>query len=218
MSKIGVFGGSFNPIHNGHIYIVGKVKDMLGLDDIIFIPTGIAPHKDNSDFASKEHRYNMVKLAVGGEFQVSDIEVKTDKVCYAIDTMSEINKIYKDDELYYIIGADSLVSFMKWKEPLKLFEMLHIVVVDRDGTDIDKVAEQYRIDYGAKITICHIDECTRDTCIQHTSSMTATCAQPLVCESCEREYGDKPSHNVTNGVCTRRNSESRVKYVASYHS
>ena len=158
MSKIGIFGGSFNPIHNGHIYIVGKVKDMLGLDDIIFIPTGIAPHKDNSDFASKEHRYNMVKLAVDGEFQVSDIEVKNDKVCYAIDTMSEINKIYKDDELYYIIGADSLVSFMKWKEPLKLFEMLHIVVVDRDSADIDKVAERYRIDYGAKITICHIDE------------------------------------------------------------
>lgn len=158
MSKLGVFGGSFNPIHNGHIYIVNKVKDMLGLDDIIFIPTGIAPHKDNRDFAAKEHRFNMVKLAIDGKFQISDIEIKTDKVCYAVDTMSEINKIYKDDELYYIIGADSLVSFMQWKEPLKLFKMLHIVVVNRDGTDIDKVAEQYRKDYGAKITICHIDE------------------------------------------------------------
>lgn len=158
MSKIGIFGGSFNPIHKGHIYIVNKVKEILELDDVIFIPTGIAPHKDNCDFASKEHRYNMVKLAVDGKFQVSDIEVKSDNVCYAVDTMTEINKIYKNDELYYIIGADSLVTFMQWKEPLRLFEMLHIVVVDRDGADIDNVAEQYCKEYGAKITICHIEE------------------------------------------------------------
>ena len=97
MSKIGIFGGSFNPIHNGHIYVAEKVKEMLGLDKIIFIPTGIAPHKDNSDFASKEHRFNMVKLAVEGKFDISDIEVKTDMVCYTVDTMSEIKKIYADN-------------------------------------------------------------------------------------------------------------------------
>lgn len=158
MSKIGIFGGSFNPVHNGHIYVAEKVKELLGLDNIIFIPTGIAPHKDNRDFASKEHRYNMVKLAVEGKFDLSDIEVKTNKVCYAVDTMAEIKKLYADDELYYIIGADSLVTFMQWKEPLKLFKMLHLAVVDREGTDIDKVADEYREKYGAQITICHIDE------------------------------------------------------------
>lgn len=158
MSKIGIFGGSFNPIHNGHIYVAEKVKEMLELDNVIFIPTGIAPHKDNSDFASKEHRYNMVKLAVEDKFQVSDIEVKTDKVCYAVDTMTEIKKMYVNDDLYYIIGADSLVTFMQWREPLRLFEMLHIVVVDREGADIDKVADEYRQKYGAEITICHIEE------------------------------------------------------------
>lgn len=158
MSKIGIFGGSFNPIHNGHIYVAEKVKEMLELDNIIFIPTGIAPHKDNSDFASKEHRYNMVKLAVEKKFEVSDIEVRTDKVCYAVDTMTEMKKTYSNDDLYYIIGADSLVNFMQWRDPLRLFEMLHIVVVDREGADIDKVADEYRKKYAAKITICHIDE------------------------------------------------------------
>ena len=158
MSKIGIFGGSFNPIHNGHIYVAEKVKEMLKLDKIIFIPTGIAPHKDNSDFASKEHRYNMVKLAVEGEFEVSDIEIKTDKVCYAVDTMAEIRKIYANDDLYYIIGADSLDTFMQWREPLKLFGMLHLVVVDREGTNIDSIAEKYRLKYDAHITICHIVE------------------------------------------------------------
>lgn len=158
MSKIGIFGGSFNPIHNGHIYIADKVKEMLELDDIIFVPTGIAPHKDNSDFAPKEHRYNMVKLAVEGKFSVSDIETKTDKVCYAVDTMSEIKRLYSKDSLYYIIGADSLVTFMQWKEPLKLFEMLHLVVVDRDGADVESVAKEYCEKYNATITICHIGE------------------------------------------------------------
>ncbi len=186
MSKIGIFGGSFNPIHNGHIYIVNKVKSMLGLDDIIFIPTGIAPHKDNCDFASKEHRFNMVKLAVDNKFQTSDIEIKSDKVCYAVDTMSKINEIYKNDELYYIIGADSLVTFMQWKEPLKLFKMLHIVVVNRDGEDIDKVAEQYRVDYGAKITICHIDEYNvSSTEIRDMIRMKGTC-NGLVPEKVEK--------------------------------
>lgn len=158
MSKIGIFGGSFNPIHNGHIYVTENVKNMLKLDDIIFIPTGIAPHKNNKDFASKEHRYNMVKLAVNDKFTVSDIEVKTDRICYTVDTMSEIKKKYPDDDLYYIIGADSLISFMEWREPLKLFKMLHIVVVDREGAEIDEVADDYRKKYGAKITVCHIDE------------------------------------------------------------
>lgn len=156
MSKIGIFGGSFNPIHNGHLFVAEKVKENLKLDKIIFIPTGIAPHKDNSNFVSKDHRYNMVKLAVEGNFDVSDIEVKTDKVCYTIDTMSEVKKIYPDDDLYYIIGADSLIDFMTWKEPLKLFKMLHLVVVDRDDADIEKCAEEYRNKYDAKITICHI--------------------------------------------------------------
>lgn len=158
MSKIGIFGGSFNPIHNGHIYVADKVQSILELDKIIFIPTGIAPHKDNVEFASKNHRYNMVKLAIEGRFEISDIEVKTAKVSYAVDTMSELKKTYIHDDLYYIIGADSLVTFMSWREPLKLFEMLHIVVVDREGSDIDRIADEYRNKYNAKITICHIEE------------------------------------------------------------
>lgn len=158
MSRIGILGGSFNPIHNGHIYLAQKVKDKLCLDNVIFIPTCIAPHKDNGDFAHKNHRYNMVKIAVEGIFDISDIEVKTDKVSYAVDTMAEIKNIYKNDEIFYIIGADSLVAFMEWRDPLKLFEMLRIVVVDRAGTDIDKVADEYRVKYGANIIVCHIDE------------------------------------------------------------
>ena len=157
MSKIGILGGSFNPIHNGHIKIAEEVKRQLILDDILFIPTGSAPHKDNSVFASKEHRYNMVKLAVGNNFSVSDIEIKSEKLCYTVDTMTAVKELYPNDKLYYIIGADSLVHFMEWREPLKLFEMLSIVVVDRDGTDIDAVADEYRQKYCADITICHMD-------------------------------------------------------------
>ena len=155
MSKIGIFGGSFNPIHNGHIYVADQVQKALCLDKIIFIPTGTTPHKDNSTLASNEHRYNMVRLAVGERFEVSNMEVTSSRVCYTVDTMSELMMKYPNDELYYIIGADSLVDFMCWKEPLKLFKMLHLVVVDRDDADIDAVAKEYISRYGAKITICH---------------------------------------------------------------
>lgn len=186
MSKIGIFGGSFNPIHNGHIYVAENVKKILDLDRIIFIPTGIAPHKDNSDFASKEHRYNMVKLAVEGKFDISDIEVKTDNVCYTVDTMSKIKKLYKNDDLYYIIGADSLVDFMSWKEPLKLFEMLHIAVVDRDYKDIEKYAEEYRKKYDARITICHVKEYdVSSTHIREAVKKTGRC-ENLVPEKVEK--------------------------------
>lgn len=156
MSKIGIFGGSFNPIHNGHIYVAEEVQRQLSLDKIIFIPTGIAPHKDNSDFAPKEDRYNMVCLAVGEEFEVSDIEIRSSGVCYAVDTMSQLKQMYPNDTLFYIIGADSLLDILKWKSPEKLFEMLYIVAVDRSGADIDAAAELYRKNYGAKITVCHI--------------------------------------------------------------
>ena len=156
MSKIGILGGSFNPIHNGHIYIAREVKKRLLLDKIIFIPTGYAPHKDNSDFAPKPDRFNMVKLSVGNEFEVSDIEIKKDGPCYAVDTMKELKNLYRDDVLYYIIGADSLRDFMKWREPLRLFSMLNIVVVDREDTDIDNIAGEYREKYGANIFVCHI--------------------------------------------------------------
>lgn len=156
MSKIGIFGGSFNPIHNGHIYIAREVKKKLSLDRIIFVPTGFAPHKDNSDFAPKTDRFNMVKLSIGDEFEISDIEIKKAVPCYAVDTMSELKNVYCDDDLYYIIGADSLRDFLTWKDPEKLFSMLNIVVVDRENTDIDKIAREYRESYGAEIFVCHI--------------------------------------------------------------
>lgn len=157
MSKIGIFGGSFNPIHNGHIYIAREVKKKFLLDKIVFIPTGYAPHKDNSDFAPKNDRFNMVKISVGDEFEVSDIEIKKSGPCYAVDTMSELKKTYCDDDLYYIIGADSLRDFMTWREPLKLFSMLNIIVVNREKTDIERIAEEYREKYNAKIYVCHIN-------------------------------------------------------------
>jgi len=157
MSKIGIYGGTFNPIHNGHISVAIQVKEKLGLDKIVFVPTGIAPHKDNGEFVSKTHRYNMTALAIDGLFDISDVEVKTDRVCYAIDTIKVLQNIYKNDKLYYIIGADSLLSFTKWKNPIELFNILHIVAVDRDNKDIETKADEYRELYGADITICHIE-------------------------------------------------------------
>lgn len=156
MSRIGIYGGSFNPIHKGHLYVAETLKKMLSLDRVIFVPTGIAPHKDNGLMVSKFHRYQMVCLATEGRFEVSDIEIVTDSVCYASDTVLKFKQLYRGDDLFYIIGADSLADFMTWHEPLKLFKTVHLAVADRDDTDTERIAEEYRLKYGAQITVCHI--------------------------------------------------------------
>lgn len=158
MSKIGILGGSFNPIHNGHLYIARQALERCGLDQILFVPTGRAPHKDNRNFVSKQHRYEMTRLAIAGEprFAVSDIEIQTEGVCYTVHTMAALQKQYPESTLYYIIGADSLFSILTWHRPEQLLKTLKLIVVDRDGQDIDARAGQYRRQYGADITVCHI--------------------------------------------------------------
>lgn len=100
--KIGIFGGAFNPVHNGHLNLAKHYLDELGLDKILFIPTNIPPHKSNEDFAGRKDRFNMLRLAIKpyDKFEVSDIEFKRDGKSYTYDTLLELKKIYKNAEFY----------------------------------------------------------------------------------------------------------------------
>lgn len=126
--KIGIFGGAFNPVHNGHLNLAKHYLDELGLDKILFIPTNIPPHKSNEDFADREDRFNMLRLAIKpyDKFEVSDIEFKRDGKSYTYDTLLELKKIYKNAEFYLIIGADQLLHFDKW---FKYKEILTLVTL-----------------------------------------------------------------------------------------
>ncbi|MFH1288486.1 MAG: nicotinate-nucleotide adenylyltransferase [bacterium] len=136
---IGIFGGTFNPIHNGHLLIAEDVRERLNLDKVLFIPAANPPHKKNNDLAEACHRLEMVKLAIRDNpcFSVSDIEIKRGGMSYSIETIKTLKEIYqKGTELFFIMGADSILEFMAWKEWESLLGLCNFVVAPRPGYEI----------------------------------------------------------------------------------
>ena len=104
MKKIGIFGGSFNPIHNGHIHLAKVVKDELCLDKVIFVPSNNPPHKDDDEFESNEDRLEMCRLAIADSdgFEVNDFELQREDVSYTVYTIRHFKEAYPDDKLYLL--------------------------------------------------------------------------------------------------------------------
>jgi nicotinate-nucleotide adenylyltransferase len=129
--KVGIFGGTFDPIHNGHLITALAVKEMRNLDRIIFIPSFIAPHKIGKPSSSPLQRIEMLKLAIKDipYFDFSDFEIKKEGVSYTIDTLKTLKNKYQDIEL--IIGYDNLLDFRTWKEPDEILKMIKLVVLKR---------------------------------------------------------------------------------------
>lgn len=146
MKKYGIFGGSFNPIHYGHLMICEYIKEEMGLDKVIFIPTGNPPHKDLG--VSAEDRYEMVRLAISPnpDFEISDIETTRVNLSYTVDTIRELKKIYKEEKLYFLIGLDSLFQLKTWKKIGDLSKEIEFVVALRPGY-IDKEEINNEIDF-----------------------------------------------------------------------
>lgn len=134
-SKIGIMGGTFDPIHNGHVWTAKSIYEMLELDKIIFIPAFIPPHKQGQNYAAAEHRYAMTKLAIEpyDNFFVSDMEIKRNNVSYTYDTIGELKKKYPEAELYFIIGADTVHQLHTWYHIEELIQMVTFVAADRPG-------------------------------------------------------------------------------------
>lgn len=132
--KTGVFGGTFNPVHKGHIMLAEYCMDSVGLDRIIIIPTAVPPHKISNNLASENDRLNMCKLACRGKenFFVSDIEIKRQGKSYTYETLTQLKEIYPDDHLYTIMGADMFLTLNRWKNPEIIFEKSSIITIPRD--------------------------------------------------------------------------------------
>lgn len=132
--KTGVFGGTFNPVHKGHIMLAEYCMDSVGLDRIIMIPTAVPPHKISKNLASENDRLNMCKLACRGKenFFVSDIEIKRQGKSYTYETLTQLKEIYPDDHLYTIMGADMFLTLNRWKNPEIIFEKSSIITIPRD--------------------------------------------------------------------------------------
>src|SRR3989338_5393234 len=132
--KIVILGGTFDPIHLGHVALAQRAKEQFHLNKIFFIPAGIPPHKQaHENVTPAPHRFRMVELAIEGisDFKVLPIETKRAGISYTVDTLDAFKKIYPDDELYLILGADSLAEIPTWREPERIQQLAKMIVVPR---------------------------------------------------------------------------------------
>ncbi len=156
MCVIGVLGGSFDPIHLGHRSLGCAAVREVGLDKLIVMPTHIQPFKQNKKVAQDKHRIAMVKLAFDGcqQVEVSDYEIKKGDISYTYETMSHLKSLYPDDDLYFIMGADSFINVDKWYKGEDLLSEFGFIVSSRPGypeKELDAKIRFYREDYGTRI-------------------------------------------------------------------
>ena len=134
--NIGVLGGTFDPIHLGHLAIAEEVRARLDLAEIIFIPTGLPWLRASSPSAAAEHRVQMVRLAIANKpyFKLSTLEIERAGPSYSVDTIAELQEQLGDkDKLFFILGYDSLATLPQWREPAQLIKMCRLVAVPRPG-------------------------------------------------------------------------------------
>ena len=144
--NIAIFGGTFDPVHLGHLIICEQAYNSFNLDKVIFMPAGIPPHKVGSTITADKHRLNMLKMAVADNqhFYISKWELNRSHKSYTIDTYKYIKKKYKNDNIYFIIGADSLFEIFEWKQPEYLLENTHFIVARRPEYHIDNILNDQR--------------------------------------------------------------------------
>ena len=156
--KIGILGGTFDPIHHVHLILGEAAREQFGLDRIIFIPSGCSYMKDINSITPGELRYQMVKLAIENNpyFTCSRLEIDREGNSYTIDTLHELNKMYPGDEIYLILGGDTFRQIESWYKSEEIFKSCVILAAVRDNMTIEDMDQQRRYlhdKYGADIRI-----------------------------------------------------------------
>lgn len=143
--KLGVFGGTFDPIHLGHLRAALEAGEALGLSKVVFVPSRIAPHKKTGGVAGKDERFAMAEAAVAGvpEFLVSRVEVDRPGASYTVDTLIEMRKEFTDAELAFLVGLDAFLEIHTWREYRSLFSLAGFAVMSRPGEGGEKALEDY---------------------------------------------------------------------------
>ncbi len=133
--KIGIIGGTFDPIHLGHLLIAEQAKEFARLDEVWFIPTGIPPHKQGKNITPSNHRIAMVHLATedNSAFQVLDWEVKREKLSYTVDTVSWLTSTYPTYQFYFIVGTDMVNDLPRWHRIEQIVQQVSIIALNRPG-------------------------------------------------------------------------------------
>lgn len=155
--KTAMFGGSFDPIHSGHVSLAHAFTEKLGLDRVLIVPTFIPPHKIKKTSVTPEQRLDMCRLAFEGEkgYEVCDIEIRRQGASYTYMTLEQLSRSYPGDELYLITGADMFMTIHQWKNPEIIFRLAIVCGVPRNDDDIADLEKQARFlnTLGAKTEI-----------------------------------------------------------------
>ncbi len=163
-NKIGIYGGTFNPIHYGHLRTAEEVFEFFTLDRVLFIPSGLTPF-DKPDLAKPERRYSMVKTAINGNprFRISNIELKTIGKSYTVDTIRKLKEKYKDSELFFILGIDAFLDLPCWKQPDKLIRLANLVIISRPGYSFSDLVSSPYMDGVSRRILKELDKGSRTT-------------------------------------------------------
>lgn len=162
MKKIGIMGGTFNPIHKGHIAIAQSAYEEYDLDQVLFLPSKNPPHKKGKDIASDEARMDMVRLAIEPYpfFSISMAEMEREGYSYTADTLQYYKKKWPDDTFYFIVGADSLHYIAQWKNPRAIFQLAHILSAPRypmTQKEDFECRDALRRDFKGRIDFIHME-------------------------------------------------------------
>lgn len=156
MKKTGIMGGTFNPIHMGHLIIAEKAREQFHLDEVLFMPCGMSYTKNEKDILPKDIRAEMTRLAIEDNpfFDISTIEIEKEGSTYTYETLEQLRGNNPNTEYYFIVGADSLWKIEGWREPEKIFANCHILAAVRDGksaAEMEAQAAYLKDKFGASI-------------------------------------------------------------------
>jgi len=162
--RIGLFGGTFNPVHSGHLKAAEDVQKRFLLDKILFIPSYIPPHKDTADIASPSHRLKMVEIALRGfsHFIPCSIEIDAEEKSYSIITINRIKKLYPKSWIFFILGIDGFLEVDTWKDYEQLLEQCFFVVISRPGYLLDEAKKTLEGKYREKMCKLSKSEVIKD--------------------------------------------------------
>ena len=137
LARVAVLGGSFNPIHHGHLLLADEILESLGVDRLLFVPAAVPPHKAPADLAPAADRFAMVQLAIADHpgFAVTDLELRRPGPSYTVDTLRELAA--GGDELFFVIGSETFLDLLSWREPRQVAALARLVVIPRAGSPFD---------------------------------------------------------------------------------
>jgi nicotinate-nucleotide adenylyltransferase len=161
MKKVGIMGGTFNPVHFAHLAMAGAAYEQYKLDKVLFMPSKNPPHKEKTEIASDEHRKRMVQFAIDGikEFAFSDFELKREGTTYTCETLQLLKKEHPDWEIYFILGGDSLENFDTWYKPEEILRYCTILAAPRDDLsfrETEKICKRFSGKYEGKFFPVHL--------------------------------------------------------------